>query len=157
MNEAALGKRPHDLSSYIGDAGTVADALDTSPPALRSLLAHFDDTTAALASERGSLGQSVQQLPATLSTGRASLASVDAMLPRSTGSPTDLRPTVRAAPDTIDEVRPFLDQLRVLAAPQELGGLAHDLRPTVPALAQLDACSSRCSSSSGSRRAARTR
>ena len=139
VNEAVLGKRLHDLSNYIGDAGTVADAIDSSPSALRSLVAHFDDTTAAFASERAALGQSVQQLPGTLSTGRESLRKVDAMLPAVDRLATDLRPVVRAAPDTIDQVRPFLEQVRLLARPQELGGLAGDLRPTISDLATLDA------------------
>jgi virulence factor Mce-like protein len=98
VNQAALGKRLHDLSSYIGDAGTVADALDSSPAALRSLVEHFDDTTAAFASERAALGQSVQQLPATLSTGQTSLRKVDAMLPAVDRLATDLRSEKGAPP-----------------------------------------------------------
>nr|MBA3359165.1 MCE family protein [Thermoleophilaceae bacterium] len=38
VNEALLGKNPHDLSDYIRDQGTVAAALDRNPGQLKALI-----------------------------------------------------------------------------------------------------------------------
>ena len=138
VNMATLGERTHDLSGFVASAGGVADALDKQPPAVRALIGRFDETAGALDAERGSLRDAVAELPATLDVARASLASVDRMLPRLDRLAVALRPTVREAVPTIDMAEPFLAQLRALVAPAELQGLAHDLRPTVPALARLN-------------------
>ena len=44
---------------------------------------------------------------------------------------------MRSTGPTVDASLPFITQLRLLVQPAELRGLTHDLRPTVPALAQL--------------------
>ncbi|MDX6643955.1 MAG: phospholipid/cholesterol/gamma-HCH transport system substrate-binding protein, partial [Solirubrobacteraceae bacterium] len=44
VNDATLGQEQHDLSGYISSAGTVAEALDRSPEALKGLITDLNTT-----------------------------------------------------------------------------------------------------------------
>jgi virulence factor Mce-like protein len=136
--DAQQGQNPHDLSGYIGHAGTVAGALDRNPTQLQNLVTDFDRTARAFASNDVALRSAIQELPTTLSTGSGALDKLNRAFPATRALVADLRPAVRSSGPALDAGRPFVDQLRGLVSPPELRGLVADLRPTVPALARLN-------------------
>jgi hypothetical protein len=137
-NVATLGSQPHDLSGYVKGSGVVAQALDRSPPALQDLITFFDRTAQAFAVQQANLEQTVAELPRTLRAARPALTALNNAFPPLRRLIVDFRPAVRSSLPAIDASLPFVAQARKLVSRPELGGLVADLKPTVPALAQLN-------------------
>ena len=135
--EATLGLREHDLSSYIDSAGRVARGLDRNPEQLKALITDFDTAAGAFAREAGSLEAAIAELPRTLRAAQPALGELNEAFPPLRRFARDLQPSVRESGKTIEVAFPFLRQARRLVSPAELRGLARDLRPTVPSLARL--------------------
>jgi phospholipid/cholesterol/gamma-HCH transport system substrate-binding protein len=138
VNDASLGRFEHDLSGYIRGAARVGEGLTRNTPQLRSLITDLRVTAGAFAERDQQLEQAIAELPRTLSAGRPALAEVNAALPSLRQFTRDLRPGVRSSGPALDAQVPFVRELRRLVQRSELRGLAADLRPTVPALAQLN-------------------
>ncbi len=133
----ALGIQPNDLSNYIAAQGTVAGAIDAHPDNLKSLITDFNTTAGAFARENVALRNTIIQLPRTLSTAIPAFNALNAAFPPLRELAKTLIPGVKSTGPTIDASLPFITQLRLLVQPSELQGLTKDLRPTVPALANL--------------------
>ena len=138
VNEATLGERDGDLSGYIAGAGRVAEGLDRNRAQLRSLITDLRTTAGAFAARDQDLSAAIAELPRTLRVGRPALAALNDALPTVRRFTADLRPGVRSSGPALDAQVPFIRELRGLVSQDELRGLAADLRPTVPALAQLN-------------------
>ncbi len=137
VQDATLGQGAHDLSSYIDGAGRVARGLDRNPRQLRNLITDFDTAAGAFAREADSLERAIAELPRTLRAAQPALAELNGSFPSLRRFARDLEPSVRESGETIEVALPFIRQARRLVSPAELRGLAHDLRPTAPALARL--------------------
>jgi phospholipid/cholesterol/gamma-HCH transport system substrate-binding protein len=133
----ALGIQPHDLSNYVAAQGATAGALDAHPQNLKSLITDFNTTANAFARENVALRNTVIQLPRTLSAAIPAFNALNAAFPPLRELARALIPGVKSTGPTVDASLPFITQLRLLVQPSELRGLTADLRPTVPALAQL--------------------
>jgi phospholipid/cholesterol/gamma-HCH transport system substrate-binding protein len=133
----ALGIEPHDLSNYIAAQGSVAGALDAHPNNLKSLVTDFNLTAGAFASQQRALQNTVIQLPKTLAAAIPAFNALNAAFPPLRELASALIPGVKSTPAMVDTSLPFITQLNDLVQPAELRGLASDLKPTVPALAQL--------------------
>ena len=138
VNDATLGTETHDLSRYIKRAGEVARALDSNPPALKSLITDFNTTAAAFAVQQANLEQTVIELPRTLRAARPALSDLNAAFPPLRRFVRDLRPAVATSGPTIDAALPFVRESRHLVSPSELRGLTFDLRDVVPSLGKLN-------------------
>jgi phospholipid/cholesterol/gamma-HCH transport system substrate-binding protein len=136
-SDATLGILQHDLSGYIKNAGATAEALDRNDVQLKSLITDFNTTAHAFAVRDTDLSNAIAELPRTLRAGRPALASLNAAFPPLRRFIRDFRPGVRSSGPALDASIPFAQQLRLAVQPAELRGLVHDLRPTVPALTQL--------------------
>jgi phospholipid/cholesterol/gamma-HCH transport system substrate-binding protein len=143
-----LGTQPHDLSRYIASAGPVAGALDAHPQNLKNLITDFNTTAFAFAREDTALRNTVSELPRTLSAAIPAFNAVNTAICSGPAVPNcapgpfpqlakALIPGTKSTGPMVDKSLPFITQLRLLVQPAELRGLVHDLRPTVPALAQL--------------------
>ena len=141
VNEATLGLKAHDLSGYIRGAGITAQALDNSPPALQNLITDFNVTARAFAVQQDNLSNTVAELPRTLHAARPALAALNNAFPPLRRLIVDLRPATRSSLPAINASLPFVAQARKLVSQPELRGLVADLKPTVPALAALNAAS----------------
>ena len=139
--DATLGQVERDLSEYIRQAATVADALDQSPSALKDLITDFNVTARAFASENVSLRSGIRELPRTLEAGLPALAALNDAFPAVRALARELRPGVRSTGPMIDEALPFVRQLQGLVSQSELRGLTADLRGTIPSLARLSSSS----------------
>src|SRR3954470_6961863 len=137
-NDATLGQKPHDLSNLERGQQRLAKSLTTNPTALKDLVTQLNIPFGAFARENIALEQTVPALRDTLVAATPALQSVDAALPSLRAFSREALPGVRSSGPTIDASLPLVTQLRLLVRPQELRGLVHDLRPTIPALARLN-------------------
>ncbi len=137
VNEALLGRNPHDLSDWIRDQGTVSAALNRTPEQLRSLVTDFNRTAGALASEQGALQAAVAELPRTLRAAAPTLDALNAAFPDVRRLAVEALPGIRSTVPTLDELQPLVVQLRGLVSRSELRGLSADLRAATPPLTQV--------------------
>jgi phospholipid/cholesterol/gamma-HCH transport system substrate-binding protein len=137
-NDATLGQQPHDLFNVERGQQRLAKSLTTNPFALRDLVTQLNTTFNALARQDTALEASIPALNDTLRVGVPALRTLDATLPSLRAFARDALPGTKSSGPTLDATLPFITQLRLLSRPQELRGLVHDLRPTIPALAQLN-------------------
>jgi len=137
VNEALLGRHRGDLAGVIRNLGRVSAALTRNPGQLEDLVTNLRVVTGSFASEDAALEQAIAELPRTLRAARPAFANLNAAFPSLRAFAREALPGVRSLGPTVTAATPFARQLRHLASRRELGGLARDLRPTVPRLADL--------------------
>jgi ABC-type transporter Mla subunit MlaD len=137
-NQASLGLAPHDLSKLLRGQQRLFRALSTHPEVLKSLIDNLNITAGAFAREDAALAATVPALRDVLKVGRPALISLNNTLPTLRAFARDALPGVKSSGPTIDASLPFIRQARLLVRPQELGGLARDLRFTIPDLARVN-------------------
>ena len=137
VNEAVLGENAHDLSGLIKHLDEVVAALGQNDTALQDLIVNLRVVSGSLASQSGDLEQAIHELPLVLDAAKPALANLNAAFPSVRAFAREILPGVRSTPATLDAATPLLRQVRLLSRPQELRGLASDLVPAVPALANL--------------------
>jgi ABC-type transporter Mla subunit MlaD len=137
-NEATLGEQPGDLHRLMRGQQRTFRALSENPQALRNLVTDFNTTAAAFAREDQALEAAIPELRDVLVVGHPALGSLNDALPSLRAFARDALPGTRSSGPTIDASLPFVRQARRLVSPAELGGLARDLRFTIPALARLN-------------------
>ena len=137
VNQALLGKNPHDLSTFIREMGGVSQALNRHPERLQSLVTNFNRTAGALASEQGALQRTFVELPQTLRRAEPAFDALNAAFPDVRRLAREALPGVRSSVPTLNALQPLVVQLRALVQRNELQGLTADLRATAPSLAGL--------------------
>jgi len=137
-NQATLGTAPHDLSKLLRGQQRLFRALSTNPGVLKSLIVNLNITAAAFARQEFALSATVPALRDVLAVGRPALASLNNALPTVRAFARDALPGTRSSLPTINASLPFITQARLLLRPQELRGLAHDLRDAIPDLAKVN-------------------
>jgi ABC-type transporter Mla subunit MlaD len=137
VNQAILGRNPHDLSELIANLDRVVRGLGANEADLQDLVTNLRITTGSFAAQDAPLEQALIELPDTLDAGNRAFASLNTSFPPLRAFAREALPGVETTPETLDAATPLLRQLRGLAQPAELRGLVADLRPTVPELAQL--------------------
>ena len=136
VNNALLGQRPHDLSNLIRGQRNVFRELASDQSALKGLIANFNTTAGALASESTNLSATVRELAPTLQQARPTLQHLDQSLPPFRELAIQLEPGIRQLPATVRTGTPWLIQTKLLLRKQELGKDAHLLSRAAPGLAQ---------------------
>lgn len=139
VNQALLGIEPHDLSGFIRNTDKVVRGLDRNEQQLKDLVTNFRIFSGSLAREDVALEAAIKELPEVLRAARPALTNLNAAFPSLRGFARDILPGVRNSGPTLDASQPFIVQARRLVSKPELGGLVTDLKPTVPALARLNA------------------
>ncbi|MBI5104119.1 MAG: hypothetical protein HZB46_03880, partial [Solirubrobacterales bacterium] len=107
----------------------------------RDLITTFDRTTAALADQESSLRAAVAELPRTERAAMPALAALNAAFPDVRRLARGARPGVRSTGPAARAMLPLVRELRGLARPAELRGLAADLRTATPGLTQASTAS----------------
>jgi phospholipid/cholesterol/gamma-HCH transport system substrate-binding protein len=138
-NDATLGLEPHDLSKLVRAQGQVFHSLSADERALSDLVTNLNTTFGAFASEHSNLEATIPALDRVLKVGNPALASLNDALPSLRQFARDALPATKSSLPTINASMPFVTQARGLVSKAELRGLAADLRPTMPALAKLNA------------------
>jgi ABC-type transporter Mla subunit MlaD len=137
VNNALLGERPGDLARTIAGIARLARTLESREGQLQDLIVNFNLTASAFANQSGALSQTLQLLPATLSTATSALNSVDRALPSVRAFSKEILPGVKQTAATVDASFPWIEQTRALLGPDELQGLLAQLTPTTQDLARL--------------------
>jgi phospholipid/cholesterol/gamma-HCH transport system substrate-binding protein len=138
-NDASLGTQPHDLSKLVRAQGQVFHSLSADEQALGDLVTNLNTTFAAFASQDQHLREAIPALDNVIKVGSPALASLNDSLPSLRQFARDALPATKSSLPTIEQSMPFVTQARRLVSKAELRGLAKDLRPTIPALAKLNA------------------
>jgi phospholipid/cholesterol/gamma-HCH transport system substrate-binding protein len=137
-NQASLGTEPHDLSKLLRGQQKLFKALSVHPEVLKSLIVNLNTTANAFARQDVALAATIPALRDVLKVGRPALLSLNNMLPTLRAFARDALPGTRSSGPTLDASLPFITQARLLVRPQELRGLARDLRFAIPDLARLN-------------------
>jgi phospholipid/cholesterol/gamma-HCH transport system substrate-binding protein len=137
VNEALLGTERGDLSKLIASFGRVARALASDEQALQGLITNFNTTTGAFAAEQTNLQAPIRLLGPTLRATNRALDSLNAAFPATRAFAREILPGVRQTPGTINASFPWIAQMRGLLGPNELRGLARELRRTSASVASL--------------------
>jgi phospholipid/cholesterol/gamma-HCH transport system substrate-binding protein len=138
-NDATLGTQPHDLSKLVRAQGKVFHSLSADEQALGDLVTNLNTTFGAFASQDQNLRAAIPALDNVLKVGSPALASLNDSLPSLRQFARDALPATKSSLPTIEQSMPFVTQARQLVSKPELRGLVKDLRPTIPALAKLNA------------------
>jgi phospholipid/cholesterol/gamma-HCH transport system substrate-binding protein len=137
VNEAFLGKNPHDLSDLIKNLDRVLRGLGRNEEALKDLVTNFRIFSGSFAAEDQALARAIAELPRVFEEGDTALAALNRSFPPLRAFAREALPGTRTTPEALEAATPLLRQLRLLASEQELRGLVHDLEPTVEHLAQV--------------------
>src|SRR5256714_13876940 len=137
-NQASLGTEPHDLSNLLRGQQRLFRALSFNPEVLKSLVVNLNITAGAFAREEAPLAAAIPALRDPLRVGTPALASLNNALPSLRAFARDALPGTISSGPTIDASIPFITQAALLVRPQELQGLARDLRSAIPDLARLN-------------------
>ncbi|HYZ27844.1 MAG TPA: MlaD family protein [Thermoleophilaceae bacterium] len=135
VNEAFLGREPHDLSRLIDSTGRTAAELNRHERSLQSLVTSFNTTMAAFASQATALQQTIHVLPDVLVQADNALLHLNQSFPPLRAFSREILPGVRETPATVAATFPWITQTRALVSPAELQGLVDDLRPSIQDLA----------------------
>ncbi|QEC50175.1 MCE family protein [Baekduia soli] len=137
VNDAFLGLQRHDLSGVVTNTAKVTKALARDEDSLKGLVTNLNTTMAALAARRDDLRRSVAELGPTLQHTDSALRHLDASFPATRAFAREILPGVRETPATIAAAQPWIAQATKLVGPDELGGLAAQLRPAAGDLARV--------------------
>jgi phospholipid/cholesterol/gamma-HCH transport system substrate-binding protein len=135
--EAARGRRDGDLAGFVRDGARVADALDRGER-LADLVTGLNVSLRTLALRREPLGRSLDELDGLLGEAGPALVAIERTLPPARALAREIRPALRAAPETLRLANPVLDQARGLLGPHELPPLLRTADPTIADLARLE-------------------
>lgn len=137
VNDAYLGTEPHDLSRLIKNLDVVVRAFGKNESQLKGLVTNFRTVSGSFAAQDQALEQAVAELPAVLDAAKPAFANLNASFPPLRAFAREALPGVRSTNPMIEASTPFIEQLRLLMSEDELRGLTHDLKPTIPDLAKL--------------------
>jgi hypothetical protein len=139
VNDALLGEDPtKDLQRVLKGQARTFGALNEDEEALKGLVTSFNRTAGAFASQDAALEASVPALRDVLRVGSPALASLNNALPTVRVFSREALPGVRSSAPTLKEALPFIRQARLLVGPNELQGLAAQLRRSIPNLAHFN-------------------
>jgi phospholipid/cholesterol/gamma-HCH transport system substrate-binding protein len=138
VNDATLGRRPHDLTRVLQGQGRVFGALSRDEEKLKDLVTGLNDTISGFARQEDNLRAAIPELRDVFREGRPALASLNRALPEIRGFARDALPGARSSSPTLDAQIPFVRQLRRLFSEPELRGLSRQLAGAIPALARLN-------------------
>jgi virulence factor Mce-like protein len=136
--EASQGEKPGDLSGMVENTGLTMEALASRDAQLADLLTGFNRTVRGLGSRGEELGQSLEELDDLLAEAQPALADLNEFFPHARAFAAELRPSIRAAPETLTLALPVLDQALALLSPPELPALLAQADPAVRSLARLE-------------------
>jgi hypothetical protein len=135
--DALQGSQPHDLTRLIDGLSRTAEGLGRNEDQLKSLITNFNTTVAATASQASNLRASIRVLGPTLESLDRALDSLNASFPNTRAFAREILPGVKETPATIDASFPWIAQTRKLLGPDELQGVAKQLRPATRDLAKV--------------------
>jgi phospholipid/cholesterol/gamma-HCH transport system substrate-binding protein len=138
VNDAYLGRGPHDLTRVLDGQARVYGALSSNERALRNLVTGLNETMSGFARQESNLRAAIPELRDVLREGRPALASLNTALPEIRAFARDALPGARSSKATLDAQLPFIRQARGLMSERELRGLAARLHAAMPYMVRLN-------------------
>jgi phospholipid/cholesterol/gamma-HCH transport system substrate-binding protein len=137
INQAITGTEAHDFSKLIAGVGKVTAALNVHEQQLGELIVNFNTFFSSFAAQSSSLRATVAELPSSLGKIDRGLLELGASFAPTRAFAKDILPGVRATPETVKAVLPWIEQVKASLAPTELGGVAKALGEATPSLSKL--------------------
>jgi virulence factor Mce-like protein len=129
VNQALAGTNKGDLSKLISSVQKVTAALDVHENELGEWVDNFNTFLHNFAAQSQSLSQTVAELPGAVRSIHRAFTALDAAFPSVRSFAKALIPGVKQTPETIAAALPWIEQVKALLGPEELGGVAKGLRP----------------------------
>jgi phospholipid/cholesterol/gamma-HCH transport system substrate-binding protein len=139
VNQAFAGTETHDLSKLLVSIEKVSAELDVHEQALGELTDHLDTFLHSLAAQAPSLRTTVAELPGALRGIERGFAELRGAAPSLRTFVEELIPGIEQIPATSAAAFPWIEQIRALLKPGELGGVAAALRTAAPEIASVTA------------------
>jgi phospholipid/cholesterol/gamma-HCH transport system substrate-binding protein len=139
VNQALAGTHERDLSTLIASVDRVTAALDVHSQDLGELITNFNTFLHEFASQSENLTATVAHLPGALHSATRAFVALRAALPPLRSFSEAIIPGVEQTPATVSAFLPWIAQVRAALAPNELGGVAKNLKESAPAIASLTA------------------
>ena len=137
VNQALGGTHERDLSTLIASIDRVTGALDVHSQQLGELITNFNIFLHEFASQSENLTATVAHLPGALHSATRAFVELRAALPPLRSFSEAIIPGVEQTPATVSAFLPWIAQVRAALAPNELGGLAKNLKESAPPIASL--------------------
>ncbi len=137
VNQALGGVEEHDLSNLIAGAEKLSAALNVHEQQLGELIGNFNTFLGSLAAQSTSLSETVAQLPGALHSGGRAAINFNAAAPTIRSFSLELAKGVEQTGPTITAAFPWIEQVKALLGPEELGGFAKGLQAASPTIASL--------------------
>jgi phospholipid/cholesterol/gamma-HCH transport system substrate-binding protein len=137
VTQSFAGVEERDLSKLIGGAEKLSASLNVHEQALGELIGNFNTFLGSLAAQSASLSATVAQLPGALQSGGRAAVNFNAAAPTIRTFSLELAHGVEQTGSTVTAAFPWIEQLKALLGPEELGGFAKGLKATAPTLAGL--------------------
>jgi phospholipid/cholesterol/gamma-HCH transport system substrate-binding protein len=137
VNQALGGVEERDLSKLIAGSAKLSAALNVHEQQLGELIGNFNTFLGSLAAQSSNLSATVAELPGALKHGARAFANFNAAAPTIRTFSLELAHGVEQTGPTIAAAFPWIEQIKALLGPEELGGFAKGLQAASPTLASL--------------------
>lgn len=137
VNQALGGVEERDISNLIAGAEKLSAALNVHEQQLGELIGNFNTFLGSLAAQSSSLRQTVAELPSALNNGRHAFANFNAAAPTIRTFSLEQAHGLEQTGSTIAAAFPWIEQVKALFGPKELGAYAKGLNTAAPTLASL--------------------
>jgi ABC-type transporter Mla subunit MlaD len=137
VTQALGGVEEHDISNLIAGTAKLSAALNVHEQQLGELVGNFNTFLGSLAAQSSSLSATVAQLPGALQNSAHAFTNFNAAAPTIRTFSLELAKGVEQTGSTITAAFPWIEQVKALLGPEELGGLAKGLQAASPSIASL--------------------
>lgn len=127
--DAAQGESKRDLTYIVSGMQSLSTALTQRDGQAEAIVNDLEVLSRTLDSHRDPLGETVDDLPDTLTTARNGLADLDTALTTLRDVSPELVPVVRELDTTLEKIQPVLTKARPVV--RDARGLVHDARPSL--------------------------
>lgn len=137
VNQALGGVEEHDISHLIAGTEKLSAALNVHEQQLGELIGNFNTFLGSLAAQSSNLSATVAQLPGALQNSTRAFKGFNAAAPTIRTFSLELAKSVEQTGSTVAAAFPWIEQVKALLGPEELGGLAKGLQVASPSIASL--------------------
>ncbi len=135
--QALGGVEEHDISKLIAGTEKFSSQLNVHEQQLGELIGNFNTFLGSLAAQSTNLSATFVQLPGALHNGARAFTNFNAASPTIRKFSLELAHSTEQTGSTIAAGFPWIEQVKALLGPQELGGFAKGLQAAAPALGSL--------------------
>jgi phospholipid/cholesterol/gamma-HCH transport system substrate-binding protein len=137
VTQALGGVEEHDISKLIAGSEKFSSQLNVHEQQLGELIGNFNTFLGSLAAQSANLSATIAQLPGALHNGTRAFTNFNAAAPTIRKFSLALAHSTEQTGPTVAAAFPWIEQVKALLGPEELGGFAKGLKAAAPTLASL--------------------